>query len=199
MLKELIKPLVGKKVSQILQLTKAESKNQDFYQCLTTYFTQYYGKTFKFSDFYVAFSEDYLSALKKRKDIKIHTPLFRRYLRKRFMRLSRSSWRRPRGLHNKLRKHIKGKGAHPKIGYRKPALVRGVNAKGYRQFVCKDLYQLNEILTQSVKPNEQYMIKIARTVGLKKRVVMENLAHKHKIYVTNKYKWELLLSCNFDN
>lgn len=198
MLTQLIKPILHKTVPEIIEYASAQVKNREFYDCIITYYTHYYKTLFKFDKFYKPFSESYTAALSKRKQIKLHTPLFRRYLRKRFMRLSRTGWRKPRGLHNKLRKHIKGKGAHPKIGYRKPALVRCKNAKGYTQYLCKDLTQMETLLQKTVSSDTQYMIVIASTIGLKKRVIMENLAHANQIYVSNKYKWENLL-CNSDN
>lgn len=195
MLTKLLTPYMGKTVEEIIAVAEANKASCEVARNIYQYFTEYHGKTFTYATRYAPFSEGCLDQLRKRKEIKCHTPKFRRYLHKRFIRLSRSGWRKPRGLHNKLRKAIKGKGAEPAIGYGKPARVRNRNAKGYIDYLCRDEYSVNNVLARPVVHNDkQYMITLAARIGLKKRVCLENRIHAAGIYVSNRHSWSQL--CN---
>lgn len=91
----------------------------------------------------------------------------------------RDSWRRPRGLHSKQRRLRKAKGAHPTPGYGSPLAVRGMHPCGLKEvrvFNMKDL--------EGVDPSVQ-AIRIAATVGRKKRELMQNKAAEMKIRILN--------------
>ena len=91
----------------------------------------------------------------------------------------RDSWRRPRGLHSKQRKLRKAKGPHPAPGYGSPVAVRGMHPCGLKEvhvFNLKDL--------EGVNPEVQ-AIRIAATVGRKKREVVQNKAAELKIRILN--------------
>lgn len=78
-------------------------------------------------------------------------------------------WRRPRGLHSKLRKGIKNKGEKPNIGLKKPAAK-----KTERIFSVEGL--------KKAKGKE---IIIGSGVGKKKKVDIMKEAEKNKIKVLN--------------
>lgn len=91
----------------------------------------------------------------------------------------RDSWRRPRGLHSKQRQLRKAKGAHPDPGYGSPLAVRGMHPSGFmevRVFNLGDLAKVNP---------EIQAIRIAATVGRKKREMIQNKAAEAKIRILN--------------
>jgi large subunit ribosomal protein L32e len=89
------------------------------------------------------------------------------------------AWRRPRGLQSKQRRHY---GYRPKIvrvGYRSPATVRGLVPSGFRPVLVhtdRDLKAIDAKLEAAV---------IARTVGTRRRLVLEEAARKLGIRVLN--------------
>ncbi|MDD1724712.1 MAG: 50S ribosomal protein L32e [Methanospirillum sp.] len=91
----------------------------------------------------------------------------------------RDSWRRPRGLHSKQRKLRKAKGPHPTPGYGSPLAVRGMHPCGLREIRVFNLKDL-----EGVDPSVQ-AIRIAATVGRKKRELMQNKAADMKIRILN--------------
>ncbi|MEE9323764.1 MAG: 50S ribosomal protein L32e [Candidatus Aenigmarchaeota archaeon] len=119
--------------------------------------------------------------LELRKKIKKKKPKFRRqeWFRKKALG---EKWRKPRGLHSKLRMHEKAKGSLPKPGYGSPASVRGLNREGYREVLVKNTKDLEKI-----NPKEEIAI-IASGVGKKKRFEIFELAGKNNIKVGN-YKF----------
>jgi large subunit ribosomal protein L32e len=89
------------------------------------------------------------------------------------------SWRRPRGLDNKVRRKIKGWPASPNTGYKGPKVARGLHPSGYREvIVC------NAEAVAKVDPNTQ-AIRIAHTVGKRKRALIIDEAKKLNIKILN--------------
>jgi large subunit ribosomal protein L32e len=91
----------------------------------------------------------------------------------------RDSWRRPRGLHSKQRKLRKAKGPHPTPGYGSPLAVRGMHPCGLKEV---RVFNLNDL--EGVDPSVQ-AIRIAATVGRKKRELVQNKAAEMKIRILN--------------
>ncbi|MCW7077266.1 MAG: 50S ribosomal protein L32e [Candidatus Syntropharchaeales archaeon] len=96
-----------------------------------------------------------------------------------------AKWRRPRGLHNKMRKHIRDKGRYVKSGFGSPRWVRGLHASG-----------LKEVLVTSHKINLEAFdpadcaIRIASGIGKRKRLLIEDRANKLGLKVLNPLKIE---------
>jgi large subunit ribosomal protein L32e len=89
------------------------------------------------------------------------------------------SWRRPRGLHNKQRKHKKAKGRHPGPGYGSPIAVRGMHPCGLfeaRVFNVSDLLDIDPTA---------YAIRIAASVGNKKREQIQIEAANRGLRILN--------------
>jgi large subunit ribosomal protein L32e len=118
--------------------------------------------------------------LRTRGTLDARRPLFGRQARYRYYRIGRDmSWRRPRGLQSKQRRHY---GYRPKIvrvGYRSPARVRGLVPSGFRPVIvtnARDLEGIDARLEAAI---------IARTVGTRRRLVLEEVARKKGIRVLN--------------
>ena len=88
-------------------------------------------------------------------------------------------WRRPRGLHSKMRKRKKGKRKMPSIGYRAPKELRGLHPSGFREVLVKSLKDLEKI---DVKKDA---IKISSKVGKKLREKIIQKAKEIGIKILN--------------
>jgi len=87
------------------------------------------------------------------------------------------SWRRPRGLHNKLRQHIAAKGKLVKAGYGSPKGVRGYHPCGMREVLVSN--------PEDLQNAEGCAVRIAGTVGMKKRDAIEAMAREMNLKVLN--------------
>lgn len=89
------------------------------------------------------------------------------------------SWRAPRGNLSKQRRRIKGKGAVVEAGYRRPRAVRGRHPSGFEEVRVERPADL-----EGVEPERQ-AVRIASTVGGRKRERIEELAEERGIRVLN--------------
>lgn len=89
------------------------------------------------------------------------------------------SWRRPRGRQSKVRVKEKAKIKMPTIGYRAPRKLRYLHPSGFREVL---IYNVNELL--KVDPKQE-AVRIASTVGEKKRIEILKRAEELKIKVLN--------------
>ena len=117
-------------------------------------------------------------ALKVRARAKNKKPKFVRAESWKYDRFS-VSWRRPRGLDNKIRRKIKGWPAGVSVGYKGPKIARGLHPSGYREVL---VYNAQDIST--VDPNTQ-AARIAHTVGKRKRALIIAEAKKLNIKLLN--------------
>jgi large subunit ribosomal protein L32e len=116
--------------------------------------------------------------LRVRKNIKDKTPHFRQQEWYRYGRIN-ESWRRPRGMHSKMRKH---KGYRPNvvsIGYGSPKKARNLHPSGFQEIMVyntKDLEKIN--------PKSQ-AARVGHSVGTRKRIEIEAQAEKKGIRILN--------------
>ena len=116
--------------------------------------------------------------LKTRKKQKSKKPTFKRTDSHKKKKLD-ENWRRPRGLQSKLRKRIASKGAVVQVGYGSPRAVRGLHPSGFEDVLVRNPGDL-----QSIDPAYQ-AVRIARTVGVRKRQMMEDIAKNREIKILN--------------
>lgn len=120
--------------------------------------------------------------LKVRRRQKKRKPEFRRYCWNKKLRLRDKSWRRPRGLHNKLRRRYGGKktGRIPvNVGFGSPRAVRGLHPSGYEEVLVYNPADIEKI------DKSRQVARIASCVGMKKRLAIEDKAKELGVRVLN--------------
>lgn len=114
----------------------------------------------------------------KREKEKRKKPTFRRQESWRYKRL-KETWRRPRGLDNKVRRKVKGWPQAPSSGYRGPKESRGLHPSGFREVRVFNVDDLS-----GVDPDLE-AVRIAHTVGGRKRIEIVNRAKEMGIHILN--------------
>ncbi len=107
-------------------------------------------------------------------------PLFVRQAAHRYARIGRDgAWRRPRGLQSKQRRHYGYRSRIVRIGYRSPGAVRGLTPAGFRPVLVRTRAELDGL------DAARDAAVIARTVGTRRRLVLEEEARRLGIRVLN--------------
>ena len=122
--------------------------------------------------------------LRVRERVKGKKPYFKRQESWRYKRVKKS-WRRARGIDSKMRKKVKGWPKSVKAGYRGPKEARGLHPSGYEEVLVHNVDDVDR-----VNPETQ-AIRIARTVGGRKRVEISARAREKEIYVLNPKEEEM--------
>ncbi len=127
-------------------------------------------------------SPELVRLMKVRMRQKARKPEFRHFEAHKKLRLRDKGWRRPKGLHNKWRERVGGKWSGRilvSIGFGSPKAVRGLHPSGYEEVL---VYNVKDL--ENVDPKRQ-AIRIASTVGMKKRLQIEEKAKELGIKILN--------------
>ncbi|HLG24252.1 MAG TPA: 50S ribosomal protein L32e [Candidatus Nanoarchaeia archaeon] len=117
-------------------------------------------------------------ALELRNQIKARRPAFIRQDNPKRMKVN-SKWRKPKGVHSKIRHHFKGRRKMPSPGYRVPAIVRGLHASGLKPILVHSSDELSKI---NIKTEG---IVVAKTTGNRKRLEILKKSIELNIKVLN--------------
>ena len=117
-------------------------------------------------------------ALKLRTRLKHKKPKFKRQESWRYKRVPQA-WRKPDGIDSKMRRKVQGWPASVEIGYRGPRKARHLHPSGYKEVIVRNADDLAK-----VDPSTQ-AIRIAHTVGMKKRAEIFVRAGERHIYILN--------------
>ena len=96
------------------------------------------------------------------------------------------NWRRPKGKDNKMRKQVSGVPPLAKVGYKGPRKARGLHPSGYNDILVFNIKDLRKI------DSKVDAVRIAHTVGNKKRIEIVTEATKLKMKILNPGKIESL-------
>ncbi|EHY66627.1 large subunit ribosomal protein L32e [Nematocida ausubeli] len=105
---------------------------------------------------------------------------FNRFQSDQFKRLS-TSWRKPRGIDNKVRRKVKGTMVMPTVGFKADKLVRHLLPNGFRKVIIQNVKDLDALISL----NRVYCGEIAHAVGAKKRIDIVKRAADLGIVLTN--------------
>src|SRR3989338_11345235 len=95
--------------------------------------------------------------LELREKIKDHKPEFIRQEYPARKNLKKT-WRKPKGIHSKMRKKKLGKRKSPSVGYKSPKLVRGLSKEGLIPILIQGSIDLTKV-------NKNNIIILSRTLG----------------------------------
>jgi large subunit ribosomal protein L32e len=120
-----------------------------------------------------------IEQLKLRESISKSRPAFRRQEWFRYVRLG-DSWRKPRGIHSKMRRNYKYRPNLVSTGYRGPKAVRGLHPSGFQEVM---VFRVEDL--EDVDPEKQ-AARIGHSVGTRKREEIEKVADDKGIRVLNR-------------
>ncbi len=113
--------------------------------------------------------------LEKRNALKKKMPEFIRQDWQKAIRIKRH-WRKPEGMHSKMRLKLRSLRRQPSIGFSSPKEVRGLTRDGYQVIIISNVAQLTGVKDP---------ITIASTVGMRKRIEIVKKAKEMKLRVLN--------------
>lgn len=122
-------------------------------------------------------------ALKLRREIASRRPAFRHQEWFRYKRLG-EKWRNPKGMHSKVHRHFGYRPNVVSIGYRGPKAARGLHPSGFKEVLVHNTRELDRI-----DPKVE-AARIARTVGMRKRLAIQAAADEKGVRVLNRREEE---------
>ena len=113
-----------------------------------------------------------------RKELKERKPVFIRQDNPKRRKLN-DKWRKPKGIHSKIRHHFKGRRKMPSPGYKSPRQVKGLHSSGMAVTVVHSVDEISKI------KKETHGAVIAKSVGTKKKLEILKAAKKNNIQILN--------------
>ncbi|KAL0487070.1 ribosomal protein L32 [Acrasis kona] len=108
------------------------------------------------------------------------TKPFKRFQAHQFKRIQ-TTWRRPKGIDNPLRRHYRGRGPMPSIGFGTDKRTRYHDKNGFIRYVVNNSQELEVLLMH----NHKYQAVIGQSVGARKRIKLLERARELDIKVVN--------------
>ncbi len=109
-------------------------------------------------------------------------PKFRRQEWFRYYRLSRTGWRKPKGLQSKQRLNMKYRTPMARVGYGKISSVRGLHSSGFEDILVNNPADLDGL------DPERQAVRISASVGNRKRAKIHDRADDLGLRVLNRRK-----------
>lgn len=122
-------------------------------------------------------------ALRIKKDIQRRLPRFTRQCSHKKKRLG-PGWRKPKGMHSKMRRQLRSRKRIVKIGYGTPRILKGFNRLGLKEKIINCLKDIEEL------DNKTECAVIASGVGLKNKIELVKEAIQKNIIIINVKKPE---------
>jgi len=121
-----------------------------------------------------------VSAKKHVPIVKKRTKHFMRHQSDRFMRVA-ATWRKPKGIDNRVRRRFKSTLAMPSIGYGSNKKTRFLIPSGHKSFLVSNVRDIELLLMH----NKTHAAEIAHNVSSRKRVEIVARAKQLGVKVTN--------------
>ncbi|KAK6543111.1 Scaffold-type E3 ligase, variant 2 [Orbilia ellipsospora] len=121
-----------------------------------------------------------MTAVKHVPIVKKHKKRFNRHQSDRFMCVD-PSWRKPKGIDNRVRRRFKGQAAMPKIGYGSNKKTRHMMPSGHKAFLVHNVNDVDLLLMH----NHTFAAEISHAVSSRKRIEIIAKAKKLGVKVTN--------------
>ncbi|KAG5950532.1 60S ribosomal protein L32 [Claviceps sorghi] len=121
-----------------------------------------------------------VSAKKHVPIVKKRTARFNRHQSDRFKCLS-ASWRKPKGIDNRVRRRFRGTQAMPSIGYGTNKKTRYMMPSGHKSFLVNNVKDVELLMMH----NRSYAAEIASAVSSRKRIDIIARAKQLGVKVTN--------------
>ena len=109
-------------------------------------------------------------------------PKFRRQEWYRYQRLSKSGWRKPKGMQSKQRLNMKYRTPMARVGYGKIAAVRGLHSSGFEDVLVNQPSDLDGL------DPERQAVRVGASVGNRKRAKIHDRADDLGLRVLNRRK-----------
>ncbi len=118
------------------------------------------------------------TAMDLRQDKNRRRPEFHRQEWFRYKRVG-DQWRKPRGIHSKLRRHYSGEPGFVSIGYRGPKAVRGRHPSGFQEVMVFNIDDMESL------DSKKQAVRIGHSVGYLKRMHIALKADEMNLRILN--------------
>ncbi|CAK82130.1 unnamed protein product (macronuclear) [Paramecium tetraurelia] len=122
-----------------------------------------------------------VKSLAHKKIVHKRTKRFVRFESEDYPHKLRPSWRRPRGIDNRVRRRFRGNRPMPKSGYRSDKKTRYLDQSGFRKLLITNEKDLELLLTN----NRTFAGELAHNLSARKRATLVRRAAELNVRLTN--------------